>query len=177
MRLAPLQVDPVEVSDKLTEIYRLHVALLDDLYAYQREHYPSIPTIVSTLLDALTQWREGYGEYSQLLFPVLGTNALSEHGEATTTPQTLQDILSSPFDHLRGILRHVKALLDGTTDQHADIEPIKAVIQGLTTLIKDSNGAFWSTRVEDNIEPLKDLLSWDGGTPPVRIPIEHRINR
>lgn len=173
-----MQVDPVEVSDKLAEIYRLQVALLDNLYAYQREHYPSIPAIVSRLLDALVQWKEVYSEYSQLLLPaLLDPNALSQHGEATTTPQILQDILASPFAHLRGVLRHVKALLDVTTDQHAEIEPIKALIEGLTALIKDSYGAFGNTSVKDDIESLKDLLSWDGGAPPVRVSIRHRISR
>jgi hypothetical protein len=176
MRLAPVQVDPVEVSDKLAEIYRLQVALLDDLYGYQREHYPSVPTIISILLGAVSKWREVYSEYSQLLFPApLGTNPPSLLGDATTTPQ-LRGILASPFDHLRGVLRHVKALLDRTTDQHTDIEPIKALIQGLTALIKDSYRAFGSMKVVDNIESLKDLLSWNSGAPPVRFSLQ-RINR
>ena len=176
MRLAPVQVDPTELSDKLAEIYRLQVVLVDDLYGYQREHYPSIPTIVSILLDAVVQWRGVYIEYSQLLLPALfGTP--SQHEDAKSSPQILQDILTSPFDHLRGILRHVKALLDGTRDQHDDIGPIKALIQGLTALINDSYGAFGNMKVEEKMETLKDLLSWNGGAPPVRISIKHMINR
>jgi hypothetical protein len=157
----------IEISDKLSEIYKLQMALLDDLYSYQREHHPAIPTIVPILLDAAIQWGEAYATYSQILIPVLRSpDALGQHGD---TSVNLHCFLASPFNHVRGILRHVKTLLDATADHHTDIEPIKALIQSLSILIKDSYGAFGGRKVDENVESLKDLLSWNRGTPPVRL--------
>jgi len=144
------------------------MTLLDDLYGYQREQYPSIPTILPILLDAATQWEGLYTAYSSLLTPIISTASTFERqGDVEATGADIMRFLTSPLRHIRVISRLAKALLDIAGDQPVDLEPIKRLINTFDTLLQASHKAMECSSIDEDIDSLMDLLSWDNGTAPV----------
>lgn len=161
----PSVVNLLAIPTSLSEIYRLHLSLLDELYRHQQGNHPQLPTIVPILCNAVALWDEAYTAYCRLISPVLKDAKTEGNLEVYGN---FEPLLMPPLNHLRDLLRDVKTLLDISDDQ-ADIEPTQQLIHSLQELIKASREILERVDGEEDVTRLVDLLSWESGGPPVRI--------
>ena len=110
-----------------------------------------------------------------MLTPMISEGGILYRDEdGLITHPDLREHLLSPFHHLRGLLRDIKALLDATGDQSVDVKPAQQLIRALEALVGVCREAFQGKKTEEDVAALVDLLSWSTGTLPVRVIITAR---